>query len=496
MSKRTLYFDGFCGYVISAATEDGKLVEFKFEKEGETSITGNLYKGRVENVLPGMNAAFVNCGLERNCYLSFEDCLPDPSKYDGENSSSPILPELFEGEEILVQVVKPPIGKKGAKVTPFPTFVGRSIIYMPLTPFVGVSRKICDNELRKSLMFSAERMRNKDEGIVFRTAAPYVRRDYIEYELASLRKVFSEIEGRFKDAAVGDLLFADWSLPRRVLRDTILYDLDKICVGNKEFFDLFEETLNKGSHGYNIDIVLSDTGGDMFSDLGLGEQILSLISPTVPLENGGNIVIDACEALTVIDVNTGKFTGDDNLEQTVYYTNISAAREIARQVSLRNIGGIVVVDFIDMANAAHKKSLLEELERALSKDSAKYTIAPMSKFGLVEFTRKRMGQSVLSALTERCSHCHTGYVRTPRCAAFALRGEILKLYARGEKRIRVDTSPRLFDELTSFYILKNDLISRMADAEIFINPRQSFADDGYSLSVGNFTLPKTAIRYI
>lgn len=496
MSKKTLYFDGFCGYFVSAASENGKICDFHFEKLGEASIVGNIYKGRVEKVLPGMNAAFVNCGLEKNCYLSAEDVLPDAGKYDGENRLSPPFPDLREGDEVLVQAVKPPVGGKGAKVTLFPSFVGKSIIYMPRTPFLGVSARITDAELRKNLMFSGEKIKEKGEGLVFRTAAPYLRTDYVGFELNYMRKVYAEVENAFKTAKTGDLLFTDWKLPQRVLRDTLLYDLEKIYVGTQELKNLFSETLARIPNKYDIPVILHDSGKDMFDELGIAGQILSMTSPQVPLENGGNIVIERTEALTVIDVNTGKFTGDDSLEQTVYYTNILAAREIARQVRLRNVGGIIVADFIDMSDPLHRKALTEELERALSKDGAKFSLAPMSKFGLVEFTRKRTGHNFVSLMTRPCKYCKTGYSKNPRCVAFILRAEILAACSDGAEKLRLDISAEEFGEITSWKEFKDDLSSRIRGAKVYLVPHSSYRDEKFVLTKDRFTVPDNAVEII
>ncbi len=496
MSKKTLFFDAYCGYSVSAVTENGKITEFHFEKEGGTSIVGNIYKGRVENVLQGMNAAFVNCGLERNCYLSAEDMMPDAGKYDGENTDAPTFPELKAGDEIMVQVVKAPVGKKGAKVTAFPSFVGKYLIYMPRTPFVGVSRKIADAELRKNLAYSARGLKSENEGLVFRTAAPYTRRDRLELELDYMRKLFGKIENAFETSAVGALLYSDWALPLRVMRDTLSYDVEKIVVGNKKLEKLINDLVELTQPAYRRPVIPHDTGRDMLGELGLSQQIYELASPKVALDNGADLVIEKTEALTVIDVNTGKFTGADNLEQTVYYTNILAAREIARQVKLRNIGGIVVVDFIDMNTAAHRAAIVEELERALQKDGAKCSVSPMSKFGLVEFTRKRSGASPLSLMIKPCKYCKTGYTKSPRFAVLGLRAKLLDAYCDGARKIKIDLSFELFDEITGWAELKEDLLARFEGAEIYAVPHKSYCEDKAVFSCGEFALPEKAVRLV
>lgn len=494
MAKKTLYFDGYCDYVLSAVAEHGKITDFNFEKKNSASVVGNIYKGRIENVLNGMNAAFINCGLARNCYLSADDVFPDANKYDGNLTEIPDALNLKEGSEIMVQVVKAPVGNKGARVTAFPAFVGKNLIYTPCASFVGVSRKIKDGELRKNLIYSAGKLKRNDEGLVFRTAAPYAKREIIELELGYLRNLYTGVSNAFRTAKIGDLLYSDLELPMRVMRDTLSYDIERIIVGSERLKKLVHELVNLYPPAYRKPVVLHDSGEDMMQEFGLTEQILEIISPRVTLENGAYLVIEKTEALTVIDVNTGKFTGGDSLEQTVYYTNILAAREIARQVKLRNIGGIVVVDFIDMTNPAHGKSLVEELERALKNDSAKCSVASMSKFGLVEFTRKRTGTSPLSLLTRPCRHCKTGYIKAPKFLAFFIRSELLKFYKNGIRTVRLDMNADLAKELNDWREFAEELKSRLPDARIYFAPHRSYPEEQINYRTGNdsFPLPQNA----
>ncbi|MDE6356379.1 MAG: Rne/Rng family ribonuclease [Clostridia bacterium] len=495
MPKKTLYFDGYCGYVTAVVAEDGKMTEFNFEKTQAGSIVGNVYKGRVENVLVGMQAAFVNCGLERNCYLSAEDVL-EAEKYDG-SSAPAAFPELKEGDEILVQVVKAPVGKKGAKVTAQPTFVGKCLIYMPETPFVGVSRKIADEELRKNLVFAANRLRDDGEGIVLRTAAPYAKRRQLETEYSYLKNVYADVKEKFARAKVGDLLYSDYSLPARVLRDTLSSDIEGITVGSKELYDEIENIVNLHPMHKKPQVTLYNSQKDMFDDLGIAGQILGITSTRAELDNGAYLIIERTEALTVIDVNTGKFTGDYNLEQTVYHTNIMAAREIARQMRLRNIGGIVVVDFIDMQNAGHKKALVEELERALKSDKAKCTVSPMSRFGLVEFTRKRIGGSPLHHMTKPCRYCREGgYTLSHEFILFGLRAKILSHVAEGARSLRIDMNNEVLTKLLSWDELRNDLHTRASSAEIYAVPHRTYHEEQFNIRRDVFEIPPDAVKII
>ncbi|MBD5631967.1 MAG: Rne/Rng family ribonuclease [Clostridia bacterium] len=494
MSKKTLYFDCHCGYIISAVTENGLLSEFAYEKISDGSIIGNVYKGRVETVLPGMQAAFINCGLERNCYLSAEE-LPDCDRYGDEPSA--VFPELKEGDEILVQVTKAPVGKKGAKVTVHPSFVGKCLIYMPETPFIGVSRKIADDELRKNLAFCAERLKSPNEGLVARTAAPYARREQLETEFKYLKNLYAEVKQAFKTAAVGELLHTDFSLPVRVLRDTLSNDIESVIVGDKALKESIDKIVKMYPTQRRLPVKLHDTGRDMLEETGIAEQITAVSSNRAELENGAYLIIEKCEALTVIDVNTGKYTGDDSLEHTVYYTNVLAAREIARQVRLRNIGGIVVVDFIDMHNAAHKKALCEELERALSTDKAKCAVAPMSRFGLVEFTRKRTGTSPASLLVKPCKHCKgTGRGLTHEFIIFGLRAKLMELVLSGQKELRIDMNADVLNYLLKWRECLNDLNARLNGATVYAVPHRTYNEEQINIRPTPFDIPTDAVKLV
>lgn len=495
MSRKTLYFDEYCGYVVSAVTENGKLADFEFEKRDCGNVVGNIYKGKIESVLPGMQAAFVNCGLEKNCYLSAENALLDDTGYSRE--VAPMLPTLKEGEEILVQVVKPPVGKKGAKVTAHLSFIGKILIYMPNNPYIGVSRKIGDAELRVNLEHFAKQIISPDEGLVVRTAAPYAKRDQMEIEYRYLKNLYIGIAKKAETAAVGELLYTDFSLPVRVLRDMLSTDVDSIIVGSEKLFGQIEDIINLYPMQRQLPVTLHTGGRDMLHELGISEQIFTITSPKVDLDNGAYLVIEKTEALTVIDVNTGKFTGDYNLEQTVYHTNIMAAREIARQVKLRNIGGIVVVDFIDMQNATHNKALVEELERALNKDSVKCVVSPVSKFGLVEFTRKRQGASTAAQMVKPCRYCNgAGYTVTENYVLMQLRAKILDAIADGASAIRIDMNAEILEKLLNWTEYSDDLKKRCGNAEIYAVPHRTYHTDQINLRINGFDLPDKAVQIV
>ncbi len=495
MPKKTLYFDSFCGYTVSAVTENGKVTEFSFEKNVKSCAVGNIYKGVVECVLPGMQAAFVNCGLERNCFLSAEDALPDSEKYEGGAETDFAMPDVKVGDEIIVQVVKLPVGKKGAKVTTHLSLVGNYLIYLPTSPFIGVSRKIADDELRRNLAYSVKKIKTDAEGLVVRTSAPYAKHDSLKKEYIYLKNLYAELAEKGGASSVGQLLYTDVSLPVRVMRDVLCKDVDKLVVGSVKLKEYLDKLMSLNPTSARRPVVLHNTGRDMMDELGISAQILSILSPKVPLDNGGYLVIERTEALTVIDVNTGKFTGDYNLEQTVYHTNILAAREIARQVRLRNIGGIVVVDFIDMNNQAHGKALVEELERRLKTDKAKCTVAPMSQFGLVEFTRKRTGANPLSFMVKPCKYCkNAGYTLTEQYIIFGLRAKLLYLLSEGAEKIRIDLNTEVLNKLLNSNELLEDFKNISKGAEVCAVPHRTYHEEQINFRTGIFETPENAVK--
>lgn len=497
MGKKTIYFDSYCGYNIAVICENGKVTEFNFEKQKTSCAVGNIYKGRVESVLNGMQAAFVNCGLERNCYLSAEDFTPDSEKYEDATAAEYTFPELKEGDEIIVQVAKLPVGKKGAKVTTRLSFVGNYLIYLPDSPLIGVSRKIDDEELRANLANTAKHIKQDGEGLVVRTAAPYARHHSIKQEYSYLKTLYGEISENAKSAKAGQLLYSDDSLTVRVLRDVLSRDIDKIVVGNARQKEAVESLMALYPAETRRPVELHDTGRDMLDEEGISGQIFAIASPRVDLENGGYLIIEKTEALTVIDVNTGKFTGDYNLEQTVYHTNLLAAAEIARQVKLRNIGGIVVVDFIDMNSVSHNRALVEELERLLRADKAKCIVSPMSQFGLVEFTRKRIGATPLNSMVKPCKYCNgSGYTKTHEYVLLELRAKLLNAVADGATAIRIDMNNEVLNKLLSWHDLVSDLKAHAAGIDVYAVPHRTYHEEQINIRLNEFDIPSDAVSIL
>ena len=451
--KKTLYFDKVCDISAYAATEDGRLTECAFAKDDGAPAVGNIYRGTVVNVLDGMQAAFVDCGLERNCYLAADDVTDSAG--------------IKAGDEVMVQVIKPPCGKKGAKVTMKISLVGRSLIYLPNSDFVGISHRIGDDELKSSLIMAAKRARREGEGIVVRNSAPFCRYETISAELEYLRKLYQSVEKNYAAAPAGTLIHSDFAMPTRILRDFAPGDVETVVVGSAELLGGVEQILT--ADGF-AKVRLHDGRRDMFEELGLLAQVKEVCLPRVNIGGGAYLIMERTEALTSVDVNTGGFTGEDNLEYTVYHTNLAAAREIARQVKLRDIGGLVVVDFIDMASPAHRKAIVAELQKELAKDGAPFRVLPMSEFGLVEFTRKRTGPGLAEFALKKCPHCGATTEFSDDFFALEARAVILRALDGGAEKLCAELPAEACAALAANSRFAADISKRFPAAEVYLLP--------------------------
>ncbi len=495
MNKK-IYFDSQYGLESFAATEDGRLTDFRVERAATGAVVGNIYKGRVTDVLNGMQAAFIDCGLERHCYISANEmpATSDKIESDGAQSDTPCPLNLSAGDEVMVQIIKTPQGKKGAKVTTHISFVGKYIIYLPVTPFVGISAKISDAELRKNLLYSAKNQMNEGEGVIVRTAAPYATLSDKVTEINFFRNLYANIKSRFESAPVGELLYSDSPLHMRVLRDLMLDAGDEIHVGNPQLYGSVTESVSAYRHPA---VIRHDPHNDLFYSEGIFSQLTDTLQPKAELSNGAYIVIDRTEALTVIDVNTGKFTGEDSMEHTAYATNVLAAHEIARQVKLRNLGGIFVADFIDMEEENHRKAIVQELEKALKNDGGKCKVLPMSKFGLVEFTRKRSGASSSELLLKPCKACGgAGVMRSHESIMCEFRARLLEILSEGAATVCADLNFDVANTLAGYGALKRNVASLYPQARIYIISHRTYREsDMYFRKIDgpSFSLPEGAV---
>lgn len=401
----------------AAIIEDEKVVEVLIEREEERRINANIYKGKVANVLPGMESAFVNIGLEKNAFLYVNDLREFEEKYlDGIcNSERPIEDILTVGDEVVVQVLSEPRGTKGARVTTHYTIPGKYLVLMPNNNHIAISKKIKEEEERNRLEEIVRDLKPENMGVIIRTAAQGKSIFHFEREMEYLVKKWKDIEKKTSTAKIGEVLYKDNGIVATVLRDIFSNEIDELVIDNEEaywevidYINAFsEKTLKTKIKLYNDDEI------GIFERYGIEKEIENALKEEVRLECGGYLVIQKTEALISIDVNTGKNTGSYNLEQTVLNTNLEAAREIPRQLRLRNLGGIIIIDFIDMRLEEDKLKVLEALEQNLSKDRIKNNIVHFTDLGLIEMTRKRTGKPLYNYFQERCPMCEgTGKIKS------------------------------------------------------------------------------------
>ena len=391
--------------VLVTVVENGMLMEVYVEREFNKRVVGNIYLGLVKNVLPGMEAAFIDIGLERNAFLFVEDAVPSKSMMDDsfKDPQVNIHDTLKEGQQILVQVAKEPVGSKGARVTTNITIPGRYTVLMPYIEYVGVSRRIENEQERNRLKKIASGVKLKNMGIVVRTVAEGAGEKELEADLQNLQTVWAKIEKKLTKGAVPRVLYKDLDLTQRMVRDFLDERVSRITVNCSEVKEQILETMALLACEHKCNVVYEE--GDVLERYSISNQLDQAFNRRVWLKSGAYIVIDQTEALTAIDVNTGKYIGKENLQSTVFNTNLQAAVEIAKQLRLKDIGGIIIIDFIDMEKPEHKQLVMDTLERELKNDKTKTTIMRVTSLGLVEMTRKKARMGLESLMFNDCPYC-------------------------------------------------------------------------------------------
>ena len=492
-TKQEWFLDRYCGQQFAALLENGKLAEFSCETEPRIACVGNIYKGKVTNVVSGMNAAFIQCGLSRNGYLSLEDFYTDYTKYDGTMSlTNEENTELKEGDEIIVQITQPERGNKGAKVTKNLSFVGKHLIYLPNTAFLGISRRITDEAQRETLLADVEKMRETQaEGFIIRTQAVFASQKQLKTEAAYLKKLYRSMLEKSTSAPIGTVLYEDEDLPVRVIRDSIGERISAIHVGDEELYQRLLSLIRLTGDIPEKKLIKFDGEHSMYKTYGITSLVYDAARPTVPLENGAYLVIEHTEAMTVVDVNTGSFTGKKNLKETVLETNLVAAREIARQMRLRNVGGIVAVDFIDMSEEEHRIAVNEELKAHLALDNTKCNVLPMNELCVTTFTRKRVGNDVLSYLVKPCSSCGgIGHVHDDIFVITRLRTAILDCFAEGHTIAIADINVHIMKKILQEGLMSVEAKGRWKDKKVYFIPHKTFKEDYFTVRGENSNEPQ------
>jgi len=444
-----------------AILENGMLHDLYIERSRSRGLVGNVYKGKVVRVLPGMEAAFVEIGLEKAAFLHVSDVASIGKSC---NETVHIGQVLREGQEILVQVLKDQLGTKGARLTTNITIPSRYLVFMPNADNIGVSSRIESEEERirlKSILIEQE-SRIKDAGYIIRTAAEVADKEAIASDIKYLNRLWDNINNTSQIEA-GNVVHKDLPLYLRVLRDMVDEDLDVIRVDSRETCNIMLEFANK--YVPEVAAFIEHYPGErpIFDLHGVEDEIQKGLERKVQLKSGGYLIIDQTEAMTTIDVNTGAFVGTRNLEETIFKTNLEAAQGIARQLRLRNLGGIVILDFIDMTVEEHKRQVMRALEKALEKDHARTSISEVSALGLVEMTRKRTRESLEHVLCGTCPTCAgRGTIKTAETVCYEIFREILRearqfdarellvLAAQGVVDLLVDEESSSLAELEDF----------------------------------------------
>ncbi len=415
--------------VRAALLENGVLQEVYVERSVRRGLNSNIYKGRVLRVLPGMQAAFVDIGLERTAFLHASDIAASRSQ-NGSLDVPNIRDLVREGDEIMVQVVKDPLGNKGARLTTFITLPSRHVVLLPFSDVVGISARIEDEGERERLRIVTEEIlaaRNLSFGAIVRTVAEGMDKAALEADLSYTIKLWEVVKERFGNSRAKELVHEDLSLPLRVLRDMVTTDIERILVDSQDDFYAMRDFADTYLPHINPALELYQRRRPIFDMHGIEDEIGRSLDRNIPLKSGGYLIFDQTEAMTTVDINTGAYVGHRNLEETIYRTNLEAAVAIARQLRLRNLGGIIIIDFIDMEEAEHRDNVLQVLEQSMSRDHARHQIMPVSPLGLVEMTRKRTRESLQHILCEDCPSCAgRGFVMTAETVGFEIFREIIR----------------------------------------------------------------------
>jgi len=418
-----------------AVLDEKQPVEIVIERLHASRRVGNIYRGKVENILPGMQAAFVDIGMEKNAFLYVDDLQIFKGQEEGINGPAPPINKLLRlGQEIIVQVVKEPIGNKGARVVTNITIPGRYLVLMPSVKYVGVSRRIEDEKERERLRATAQKLRPRGMGLIVRTAAEGVEEKELRLDRDFLLNLWQKVRKKARKGPVPSLLYHDHDLLYRILRDLFTEDVEKLIIDEQSAYEKALEFMNSLSPHLKNRVELYKGSRPLFEIYGIENQIEEALQRKAWLPSGAYLIFDQAEALTVIDVNTGKFTGSTNLEDTVLATNLEAAKEIARQIRLRNLGGIIIIDFIDMASEKNRRQVVEVFSQELAKDKQKSNILGFTSLGLLEVTRKKIRPSLREQLQQACSACEgTGYRFSLETQAAVAERRIIHLAAGREK---------------------------------------------------------------
>lgn len=463
-----------------ALIEGGITRELYFERTDDRRLTGNIYKGRVVRVLPGMQSAFLELGLNRTAFLHVTDAYPEAARSDdgepqGPVTHPPINQILREGQELLVQIAKEPLGQKGARVTTHLSLPGRNVVLRPGASQIGVSRRIADAAERARLHEMAARLCPPDVGLIVRTVAEGVDDAELERDIAFLLALWRDIERRVPSAPIPSMVHEDLDITLRCVRDLLDRGMHRVLVDDPVEAQRVLDFISRFVPDFEGTIETWPGPDPLFERFGLEWEIGRAVRRKVWLKSGGFIAIDHTEALTAVDVNSGRNVGKTSFDETILETNLEATKEIAYQLRLRDIGGLIVIDFIDMAHEAHRVRVQESLTEALHDDRARTRVLPMSAFGLIEMTRKRARESIVQGLTEPCFYCEgRGHLRSMQVIIDSIVSRLRQLVVSGARgTLTIVAHPRVIEGLVEEAQTTISQLERQYDLQIQMSPSES-----------------------
>ena len=421
--KKEIYISESMGESRIAIIEDGTLVEVYVEKQDQQRMVGNIYKGQVENVLPGMQAAFVDIGYDINAFLPFSEIensaylseIDDDESSNGKKTkknsrrrknSGNVSVELKTGQEIFVQVIKEAFAGKGPRVTTEIALPGRLLVFVPNAKYIGISKKIWDKYERRRLKKIVSSLKEKDMGVIIRTVAEGKSEELLKNDFSSLIDKWKKLQSKSKRTKEASLIYEDLETASSVIRDLFTPDIGKIVIDSKKLYRKLQSYLEDISPNMANRLEHYKLKQSLFESKGIENELDKLLQPKVWLKSGAYLIIEKTEAMVVVDVNSGRFVGKKNHEENSLKINLEACKEVARQLRLRDLSGLVVIDFIDMREESNQKKIYYELRKELKKDRAKVAVSPLSDFGLLEMTRQRIRLSLLDSMSEECPTCH------------------------------------------------------------------------------------------
>lgn len=460
-----------------AMLEDDELLAVEVERPAHSHLVGNIYKGHVQNVLPGMQAAFVDIGTEKNAFLYIGDGMPADTV-----QSMPVHARIHIGQNLPIQIVKDAIGTKGPRATMHLSLPGRNVVLMPTAAYIGLSRRIEDEAERNRLKAIAEKICPPGMGLIVRTAAAGQSEEILRDDVHYLTRLWDSLMARNQVLAAPALLYRDADLIIRIVRDSLTTAVDQMILDDAAVYRRVADLLKYISPELMERVHLYEDKTPLFKKYHIDEELEKLGDRTVELKSGGFIVIDKTEALTVIDVNTGKYVGRANLADTVYYTNMEAAVEILKQIRLRDIGGIILIDFIDMETAEQKENLLEFMREQVKRDRTKTNIVDITSLGLVEITRKKSRQNFESIIYSDCPYCHgRGRIESPETVCINISRDIRRIEAKSHAPFgyEVEVHEQVAKAIRASGLLDN--LSQALGVAIQLTARMDIHPENYSI---------------